>query len=262
MIPIDQYAYVNRLAMVHPLEKMAFSVVFLLFAITTKDVLISLITFFVMSVFILIAAKIPLKTYIKLLLLPGFFLLSSLVSILLSFTTTSELPSHVAQWHIGNVTIFIGTASIDTAYHLFFSVLASVSCLYFLTLTTPITAITYAMRKLKIPTVFVDLCDLTYRFIFVFLTSMQRIYQAQHSRLGYQHKKQWLQSAGFLVTSMFKDVFKRAHELNNAMQSRCYDESISEPFYHYKTSRRNWYAIAGCCCLLLIVYFTLGGLLT
>lgn len=262
MIPIDQYAYVNRLATVHPLEKMAFSVVFLLFAITTKDVLISLITFFVMSVFILIAAKIPLKTYLKLLLLPGFFLLSSLAGILISFTTATHLPSHVADWTVFGVTIFIGTASIHTAYHLFFSVLASISCLYFLTLTTPITAITYAMRKLKFPIVFVDLCELTYRFIFVFLASMQRIYQAQQSRLGYQHKKQWLQSAGFLVTSMFKDVFKRAHELNNAMQSRCYDESISEPFYHYKTSRRNWYAIAGCCCLLLIVYFTLGGLLT
>lgn len=262
MIPIDQYAYVNRLATVHPLEKMAFSFVFLLFAISTKDVLISLITFFVMSVFILIAAKIPLITYLKLLLLPGFFLLSSLAGILISFTTATHLPSHVADWTVFGVTIFIGTASIHTAYHLFFSVLASISCLYFLTLTTPITAITYTMRKLKFPIVFVDLCELTYRFIFVFLASMQRIYQAQQSRLGYQNKKRWIQSIGFLITSMFKDVFKRAHELNNAMQARCYDDTITDTLYGYSVCRRNWYGVAACLCGLFIIYFTLGGLLT
>ncbi|WP_368634029.1 cobalt ECF transporter T component CbiQ [Kurthia gibsonii] len=256
MIPIDQYAYTNRLSNVHPLEKMVLALSFLLFAVITKDVLISLITFFVMSTFILFAAKIPLSLYCKLLLLPGFFLLTSIFSILISFTT-STLPPHYWSMSFGSVQLFIGKASVDTAFHLFFSVLASISCLYFIALTTPISAITYAMRQLKIPIIFIELCELTYRFIFVFLQSMQAIYEAQQSRLGYQKKRRWFQSVGYLVTAMFKDVFRRSKQLHEAMASRCYNEDISSHYVTYQTERRNWLGIGVSLCLLSAVY--LGG---
>lgn len=90
MLLIDKYAYLNKLASVHPLEKMIFSLGLLLITLIMRDERLSLITFFVMSAFIIVGAKIPLTYYFKLLLLPGFFLLTSLVSILLSFTSSTN----------------------------------------------------------------------------------------------------------------------------------------------------------------------------
>ncbi len=90
MLLIDKYAYLNKLAAVHPLEKMIFSLGLLLITLIMRDERLSLITFFVMSAFIILGAKIPLTYYGKLLLLPGFFLLTSLVSILLSFTSSTN----------------------------------------------------------------------------------------------------------------------------------------------------------------------------
>lgn len=77
--------------------------------------------FFVMSAFIILGAKIPAKYYAKLLLLPGFFILSSLVSILISIApTTSTLPAYIWSFSFNSWTIFIGRASLVTAQQLFF----------------------------------------------------------------------------------------------------------------------------------------------
>lgn len=73
MLLIDKYAYINKLASVHPVEKMTFSLTLLLLSLFMKDEQISLITFGVMSAFIMLGAKIPFTYYLKLLLLPSFF---------------------------------------------------------------------------------------------------------------------------------------------------------------------------------------------
>lgn len=45
MLLIDKYAYLNKLAFVHPLEKMIFSLGLLLFTLIMRDERLSLITF-------------------------------------------------------------------------------------------------------------------------------------------------------------------------------------------------------------------------
>lgn len=62
MLLIDKYAYLNKLASVHPLEKMIFSLGLLLITLILRDERLSLITFFVMSAFIILGAKFRLHT--------------------------------------------------------------------------------------------------------------------------------------------------------------------------------------------------------
>ncbi|MGE7941501.1 cobalt ECF transporter T component CbiQ [Lysinibacillus xylanilyticus] len=221
MLLIDKYAYLNKLASVHPLEKMTLSLGLLLLSLIMRDERISLITFIVMSAFTILSAQIPVKYYAKLLLLPGFFLLSSLVSILISIApSTSALPTHIWSFSINGWTIFVGRASIETAQQLFFIVLGSISCLYFLILTTSVQSICYVLRLWRLPTLFVELVELTYRFIFIFLDSMQKIHLAQQARLGYRSPMQWLRSISMLIAALFAEMFQRSRELNNAMQAR------------------------------------------
>lgn len=252
MLLIDKYAYMNKLASVHPLEKMALSLGLLLLSLIMRDEQISLITYIVMSAFIIFGAKIPFTYYAKLLLLPGFFLLSSLVSIVISVAPiSSSIPSHIWSYDIYAWTIFVGTASLATAQQLFFIVLGSISCLYFLILTTSVQSICYVLRKWRLPALFVELVELTYRFIFIFLDSMQKIHLAQQARLGYRTPLQWLRSVSMLIAALFAEMFQRSRELNNAMQARG-----GEPVYWQEVvtyNKNNWFVMAGIF-LFLIIY--------
>ncbi len=84
MLQIDKYASMNGWHHVHPLEKAIFSFSFLLFSTLTKSITIALITFFVMGASILFGAKIPFRYYVRLLALPLFFLLTSVLVIIVS----------------------------------------------------------------------------------------------------------------------------------------------------------------------------------
>ncbi|WP_144552750.1 cobalt ECF transporter T component CbiQ [Peribacillus simplex] len=241
MLLIDKYAYFNGLKDVHPLEKMVFALSLLLFSLTVRDMTVSLITFTVMSALIIFGAKIPLSYYLKLLLLPGFFILSGTITILFSFTSKFTSISNIWwSWKVGNWQIFISDDSIDTVINLITVVLGSISCLYFLTLTTPITVILSVMRKLKVPSLLVDLIELTYRFIFIFLDTALAIHQSQASRLGYGSLRKGIRSLGLLISSLFLGVLQRSGHLTMAMNARGYQENLSYIEDTYTYSSRNW----------------------
>ncbi|MGM0888009.1 MAG: cobalt ECF transporter T component CbiQ [Bacillota bacterium] len=241
MLLIDKYAYFNGLKDVHPLEKMVFALSLLLFSLTVRDMAVSLITFTVMSALITFAAKIPLSYYLKLLLLPGFFILSGTITILFSFTSKFTSISNIWwSWKIGNWQIFISDDSFCTVANLITVVFCSISCLYFLTLTTPITVILSVLRKLKVPSLLVDLIELTYRFIFIFLDTALAIHQSQASRLGYGSLREGIRSLGLLISSLFLGVLQRSGQLTMAMNARGYQENLSYIEDTYTYSSRNW----------------------
>ncbi|TYR80743.1 cobalt ECF transporter T component CbiQ [Priestia megaterium] len=259
MLLIDKYAYFNKLQHVHPIEKITFAIGFLLFSLIVQDVLVSLITFIVMSAFTIFIAKIPFRYYLKLLFAPSFFLLSGIITILFSFTYETITVPSVWQTAIGNIQIYIGQDSMKQAVTLLFVVSGSISCLYFLILTTPLSAILDVLRKLKVPSLFIEIVALTYRFIFVFFESATMIYQAQSSRLGYTTIRQSIRSLGMLISMLFFKVFQKTSQLSMAMNSRGYEENLVfiEPEYPY--SIRNWIIIASLFISLTVVYFVTGG---
>ncbi|WP_078412818.1 cobalt ECF transporter T component CbiQ [Priestia abyssalis] len=260
MLLIDKYAYFNRLQNVHPAEKMTLSLCLLLFVLLAKDSLVSLITFIVMSAFIVLIARIPISYYMKLLVLPGFFLLSGIVTVLISFTDRpAVIPNVIWSAHIGNWQIYISKESLNQAVNLVFVVLSSISCLYFLTLTTPLTAILDVLRKLKLPSLLIELISLTYRFIFVFLEESVNIYQAQSSRLGYITIRQGIKSLGLLISMLFLKVFQRTAQLSIAMNSRCYEDDILFFDQSYRFSPVNWFVITGIFTGMIIIYIQFGG---
>ncbi|HWI47123.1 MAG TPA: cobalt ECF transporter T component CbiQ [Rummeliibacillus sp.] len=262
MLLIDQYAYINRLAKTHPVEKIVLAIFLLLFSLTVKDVLTSLITFIVMSSLTILIARIPWQYYLKMLCIPGVFLISSIIGILLSFTRHPELI-HTAIWQLQlfNWTVFISSQGVKMSIQLFFSVLSSISCLYFLTLTTPVHDLMHVLKKCKVPQLFIELIELTYRFIFVFLEKSVEIFQSQNSRLGYLSAKRWLYSLAMLISSLFVHVFQRSKELSMAMNSRGYAESMIYLEDSYQYSSRNWTIIFMIILLIIVVYIQFGGIL-
>lgn len=256
MLLIDKYAYFNRLRHVHPVEKVVLTLSLLLFSLAVRDVLTSLITFIVMSAFILFGAKIPFSYYVKLLILPSLFLLTSVFPILFTITSSKTLfPNVLWYWNLGNWQVFISKDSLTNTISLMMVVLSSISSLYFLTLTTPLSDLMNVLRKLKLPIMIIEIIELTYRFIFIFIETALEIYQSQASRLGYCSLRRGIHSLGNLISTLFLGAFQRSKQLMMAMNARGYQESFHFVEESYRYSVINWIIIFGILVSQLVIYF-------
>ncbi len=56
----------------------------------------------------------------------------------------------------------------------------------FMAMTTPLVDMVDLFRRVGVPVILIDVMTLMYRFIFVLLDSLDRMYVAQNSRLGYR----------------------------------------------------------------------------
>jgi cobalt/nickel transport system permease protein len=243
VINIDSYAYNNNLKTVHPVEKFLFSMITMVVCLQSPTVITPLIVLAFMAGGIIFRAGIPVRVFIKLMLVPFSFLLISVLTIAFSISTTTS-GFWLAQT-INGLTIGINYPDLITAGHLFFKSLGSVSCLYFLALTTPLTEIIAVLNKMKVPVIITELMVLIYRFIFVFMETATSINRAQSSRLGYVTMKSSFHSMSCLFSALLGKVFVKSQELYNAMAARCYTGEIKVLTEKHPISLRNYIIILG-----------------
>ncbi|MGB9779766.1 cobalt ECF transporter T component CbiQ [Caldanaerobacter sp.] len=231
---IDSYAYTNRMHFVHPVEKLLFSFI-TMFLCFFFDIYTNIIVIFLMFLITVLRAKIPAKVYVKFMLVPSSFLLLSLLTIMINpINDNSNIV--IFAFKFFNLKLGITHYGIMMALNLFFRVLAIVSCLYFLAFTTPIIDIINVLKKLRIPSLFLELFQLIYRFIFVLLKEAEEIYISQESRLGYKNIKNSFKSLGFLVYSLLLKSYNYSQNLYIALESRLYTGEIKVISREYKFS--------------------------
>lgn len=156
-------------------------------------------------------------------LIPLVFLLLSTLAIIVNISGT---PLDAFALPLGNLYITGSFQSLRRGLQLILTAMASVSCLYFLALSTPMTDILNELRKLRIPALLLELMMLTYRFIFVLLEIASSILTSQKSRLGNRDLKTSLKSFGSMVSVLFIRSLKKSGALYDAMEARCYDGTI------------------------------------
>ena len=101
--------------------------------------------------------------------------------------------------------------------------LAAVSCLYFLTLTTPTLDMLGLLKKIRCPWIVIELMVLIYRFIFVLLDIAFAITTAQNCRLGNRNVRTGLRSMGQMLARVLILAMHKTTVLFDAMEARCYD---------------------------------------
>ncbi|MEK4284874.1 cobalt ECF transporter T component CbiQ [Ureibacillus sp. FSL K6-0165] len=254
---LEYFAYQSPLRNKHPIEKMGFALIPLILNIVFQHVLTSIFIFCIMTVITLIIGKVPIRLYLKLLLIPVVFLISSILVILLNFST-NPIEGAIFQSIIGPVTISISITSVEKALMLFVVALSSISCLYFLILSTTIQDFLYGLRCCKVPTTLLDLIALMYRFIFIFLDSSRTIYLAQIARLGHSSLLNSIKSIGLIISALFIKVFQEMKDLNNAINARSVDgySAVISRELHFSTS--SWIFTLLVNLFIIVFYFTVG----
>jgi cobalt/nickel transport system permease protein len=110
------------------------------------------------------------------------------------------------------------------------------------------------LRKLKCPSILIELMLLIYRFIFVLTAIASAITTSQNSRLGNKDFKTSCKSFGALGSALFIRAMKKSGTLYDAMESRCYDGTIHVLTEHYPAKRSE--------ILMLVIFETLLTALT
>lgn len=251
MIYLDKYAYSNSLRNMHPAEKFFFALSTMIICLTTNSYIVSLIIVLLMAGVSVLMGKIPLRFYLKLLLIPTSFLTVGITTIAINIV--DDMNKLLWGWQIFNITIGVTTQSLHLAIKLILRSLGAISCLYFLSLTTPSVEIISILRKLKFPELFLDLMSLVYRFLFVLLDTAEKIYTSQTVRLGYADLKKGYRSMGQLVVNLFIHSCHRSMDLYTALEARGYNGKFKVLEREYQFSRKNLLIILITEILLIII---------
>ena len=252
---IDKYAYSNKFLNIHPFEKFLITALTLFLLLVLNSPMVSIFVLIINSGILIYKAGIDQGFYLKLMLLPFSFLLMGTLSI--AFNLISPHEKALLSFSILSFNIGITKISFIQAYSLFLKALSSVSCLYFLALTTPLIDIISVLKKFRLPELFLELMGLIYRFIFILSNTAGAIYNSQDSRLGYFGIKNSFRSMGYLVSNLFIRAFNKSNQLFIALESRGYTGSINVLENEYKYNYKNIIIIIFIESLILAIYLML-----
>lgn len=225
MINIDKYAYSSKLRKVDPMEKFIFAVLTLAVCLWADISVISIAVFCIMTLVTVVAGGIPPRFFMKLLMVPMSFLVIGVFTIAVNISTDSSI--FMIFIPISDLWIGISRIGLYKAGNLFFKALGTISCLYFLSLTTNIVDLLAVFRKLNVPSLMIEMMSLTYRFIFVLLDTAHTMLIAQNSRLGYENPKTGYRSLGLLASTLFIRAYKRSNDIFTALEARGYNGELN-----------------------------------
>lgn len=223
MITIDKLCYSSGLRYKSPFIKAGLAVGLLLICVFARSIALSLIILLLMGSLTVLVGKASLKRYWQLMLVPLAFLLLSTFAIAVNL---SPMPLSSLAIPLGSLYITVSRAGVMQCLGLVSTALAAVSCLYFLTLTTPLTDILLVLRRCKCPYLIIELMMLIYRFIFVLLELASSLYRAQACRLGHKDLRTAWDSIGKLMAVLLLRAMQKSNRLYDAMESRCYNGVI------------------------------------
>lgn len=252
MILIDKYAYASRLSEVSPKAKLIFSILPLVMCICMNSIIVSSITIAIMAFTTVKYGKLPFSTYIKFMLIPFGFLIVGTITILINrFSTEHTLLIGV---YIGEYAYGIDTESVIKSIKLVLKALGAVSCMYFLSLNTPMSDLFQVLSRTRLSPIIVSLMELIYRYIFVLLDEVERMIVAKDSRLGNCNFKTALKSTGEMISMLFLRAYQRSDRIYAALESRGYNGRFSTLEEEYIYSKKMNTASILICCLLLAAW--------
>lgn len=223
MITIDKLCYHSKLRYENAGEKFAFSALTLCICVGSRSIEVACIVLAAMGILSVWKGGVPLVRYLRFLILPLAFLFLSTIAIMFNIR---KAPLDLFAIPIGSWYLTASTDAFLYAVQLILTALGAVSCLYFLSFTTPVPDILEVLRRIHCPGLLIELMLLIYRFIFILLDTASAISTAQNCRLGNKDYKTSLRSFGLLGSVLMIRAVSRSNKLYDAMEARCYDGRI------------------------------------
>ncbi|PKL57653.1 MAG: cobalt ECF transporter T component CbiQ, partial [Methanomicrobiales archaeon HGW-Methanomicrobiales-5] len=197
---LEDIAQKNGLREVNAYLKLAAGLGAILLCLLSTSYIAPLFIALVLTGTILILARVDIRTYAELFVVPFWFAIMSVACIIL----ISGGQDIFWRWDIlPSISLSVTRDSINQGVFIFCRVIGGMSAMCFIALTTPMTDIFIVLRQCRVPEVVVDLMMIIYRTIFILMDQVMQVYQAQVMRLGYSTWKESVFSFASLCGSAF-----------------------------------------------------------
>lgn len=218
---IDLYAHHSRLLKWNTNLKAVLSIGLLLTCIVLNDALINLFIIAYCAFITIAVGNLHFRTYLSLLLIPIFFLVTSSMILLIEYS--SGLPvSSLFLFRIGSGYLYTDLKHLRFVAVLFTKALGALSAMLMLILSTPAPELFGSLERLHCPELILELMQMIYRFIFIMIATQKEMAIAADSRLGMTDYKTALRSFGLIAANLLIVSIKRANDFYDALESRLY----------------------------------------
>lgn len=220
MLPIDRYAYTNKLAHLDPGIKMLICAGAIALSMLLDNHIMNGVIFLSLLLAITLVAGIPFLFCLKVILIPMGFLLMGFIGIVLGVSSADSF-----EWSLQLGRYFVGFTgeSLDMGLITASRSAAALSGTIFLALTTSADSMMRKVWKYPIPKVLLEIAMLTYRSIFIFLEEALAIHRAQEMRHGHDDMKKSYRSWSLLVKQLFVRVMSRYQHMVVSLECRNYN---------------------------------------
>lgn len=205
MSPVDRTAHLNRWRFRSLTEKTLLALGMLLLDIALPPWPVAGVVAGVMTLAALAGARVPVRVWLACAAGPTGFLLAGTLSLLL------QIDTHGIALAPGGLEAAAGVAARSEA---------GLSCLLFLSLTTPASDLMAGLRRLGVPSEITEVALLTYRFLFLLADTAAAMNAAQAARLGHVGLRRRLRSLGVLVANLLPRALDRARRLEVGLSAR------------------------------------------
>jgi cobalt/nickel transport system permease protein len=247
----EQHARLDAfLQRVDPRAKLGMFLAVVLAASLTSSYLV-LVILYAVTVAAAIASRIPAGFFVKRVWL-GIPLFAGVVVIPSIFFIPGP---HVFELVLGPLVIAPSVNGVLGALLLIARVGVSVSLAVLLVMTTPWADILKSLRALRVPQIFVLILSMTYRYIFLFLHTVNGIFLARKSRIVARtsgaEQRRWI---GGTMGALMSRSFKMSNDVYAAMLARGFTGEM-RTYSAYRMTPRDWLLLGG---TLVLVAALLG----
>lgn len=222
-LTIDVLAQTSRLNKVNPTLKFWTALALMVICVSARSPVVGVFLTVAMLMLAVCIGGLDLHDYVHLLVLPVSFLMISGLALL--FEVTPQRTG-VLGFPVFGVWLCVGAGAQSHAALVMARALGAVSCLYFLSLTTPMAELIGVLRRMRCPDVLIELMYLIYRYIFILLSMYHTMRDAAASRLGFADSRASVRTTGNLYSNLLSRSYRQASKNFDAMESRCYNTGI------------------------------------
>lgn len=238
---LDDWAHSNALSDVSARLKLLLALGSIILCVSSASPITSIFVAVTMSLVVVIAARIPVRFFSGLLLLPlSFAILSATVVAFMNGTGDPIFSASAFGLDLG-----IREEGARLAILLVARTFGGMCSLFFLALTTPMIELFSVPKSLKIPDSVIELSMMIYRYIFVFLDQTVMIRNAQAMRLGDASLRSSLNSFAMLASVLFVRAWEQGERVMVAMDSRCYAGLLNLMEYEERAEPEEVLAVLG-----------------
>lgn len=210
-----------------------------------ENIYVSLFVIITMAIITTLVGGINLKDYVYAMLLPLCFIMLSTITIAINFTSTP-----INDYSIRVLNFYINFGSRYRCIELLFRSMGAVSCLYGISMSTPIADIIQVLYSIKCPKLVVELMFLIYRFIFMLMDVLHNMTISATSRGGYDSYKNSYYTYSNIGKNLFLYALKKTNNSFDAMTSRGY---VGDLNFYNENSKVKFKEVASCVVYVIVL---------